>query len=435
MQADRTVYLRGAGIVSADVPDAVRRLERLRAVEETALVESTPTPSFGRLVTLAAELLDAPLGFFTVVDAERSWYVATAGVPDDVRYGAVEASFCKYVIATGEPLLVSDAASDERTMGNPAIEGMGVRAWAGFPVRNPAGEVLGSFCVVDTQEHLWSERDRTVLGSLAAAADDEVAHLLVRRAADAGRKEMDDLRIRQRELLGLLQVALLPPVFPPTLGLDVAVRYEPANAVSGMGGDWYDVIEIGGGKVGLVVADVAGHDAPAVAVMSQLRPAVHALARNSTGPAEVHGQLHDLMLELDIDRFVTSFYGIWDPMERTLTYQAAGHPPPIWFHAGAQAEICELGRTSALGIHGLAPTQRQHTLVLQPGDSVAAFTDGLFELPRRPFDEGLNSIAALGSALGKTSATDLADHLMAEAHPIGGWLDDVALLVATVPIA
>lgn len=419
--------------MTTGIPDAVRRASRLGAVDDTGLVDATPVPSFGRLVELATQLLEAPLGFFTVVDAERSWYVATSGMPADVRYGAVEASFCKYVIATGEPLLVADAATDERTRGNPAIEELGVRAWAGFPVRDPSGEVLGSFCVVDTERHEWTERDRTVLGSLAAAADDEVAHLLARRAADVARRETDDLRLRQRELLGLLQVSLLPPDLPPTPGLDLAVRYEPANAISGMGGDWYDVIDVGGGRVGLVVADVAGHDAPAVAVMAQLRPALHAFARHATGPAAIHGQLHDLMLELQTDRFLTCFTAVWDPADRTLTYQAAGHPPPILFRAETGPELCELGRSSALGIVGLAPSQRDHTLHLGPGDRVAVFTDGLFELPERTIDDGLASIAAIGSAAPTSSAAELADHLMREARPAAGWLDDVALLVAAVP--
>ena len=208
--------------MSIDIPEAVRYPDRLAAVDATGLVDGTAVPSFGRLVDLAAKLLEAPVGFFTVVDAERSWYVASSGVPADVRYGAVEASFCKYVIATGEPLLVEDAVVDERTAGNPAIEQMGVRAWAGFPVRAPSGEVLGSFCVVDTEPHRWTERDQTVLGSLASAADDEVAHLMARRAAEATRLEMEELRVRQRDLLGLLQVSLLPPDFPPTPGLDLA---------------------------------------------------------------------------------------------------------------------------------------------------------------------------------------------------------------------
>ncbi len=419
--------------MSASVPEGVKRPSRLEAVSNSGLARATPAPSFGRLVELAAALLDAPLGFFTVVDAERSWYVATSGVPDEVQSGPVEASFCKYVIESGEPLLVSDAAADARTAGNPAIEGMGVRAWAGFPVRDPDGEVLGSFCVVDTEPHEWTLRDTTVLGSLAAAAGDEVAHLLARRAADLARVEMDDLRVQQLELLGLLQLSLLPPVLPPTPGLDIAVRYEPANTISGMGGDWYDVIEIGGGRVGLVVADVAGHDGIAVAVMAQLRPALHAFARQSTRPSDVHGQIHDLMLELGTDRFLTSFYGIWDPAERVLTYQLAGHPPPIVFHHDGSAELCELGRTCTLGITGLAPSQREHSIVLHAGDTVAAFTDGLFELRHRSIDDGLEALMTIGSEQGPAPASDRADHLMEMARPAPGWLDDVALLVATVP--
>lgn len=139
------------------------------------------------------------------------------------------------------------------------------------------------------------------------------------------------------------------------------------------------------------------------------------------------------MLELQIDRLLTSFYGIWDSDVRTLTYQAAGHPPPIWFHASGEAEVCEAGRTSILGIPGLAPSQLEHSIELQPGDSIAVFTDGLFEAPRRTIDDGLESVMSIGSASAATSAAQLADHLMNEARPPGGWLDDVALLVATAP--
>lgn len=393
-------------------------------MRRTGLVGAMPVPSFGRLVELATQLLDAPVGFFTMVDHDTSWYIASTGAPTDLTSGPVEGSFCKYVIASGEELLVDDAPADPRTAGNPAIEAMGVGAWAGFPVRDPDGQVLGSFCVVDTGAHPWTERDRTVLGSLAAAAEDEVAHLLARRS-------MDDLRHRQQELLRLLQVAVLPSSFPPTPGLDVAVRYEPANTVSGLGGDWYDVIDIGDRRVGFVVADVAGHDAPAVAVMAQLRPALHAFARHSTSPSAVHGQMHDLMLELGLDRFLTSVYGIWDPRARTLTYQCAGHPPPILFRRGESPDICGLGATSALGITGLAPSKAEHTVELRPGDSFAAFTDGLFERPGQGFDDSLAALARLGAEAPGRSAPALADHLMGEGRPPSGWYDDVALLVAT----
>lgn len=410
--------------MSATVPSEVLDPVRVAAVRSTGLATSAPAPSFHRLVQLAAELLNAPVGFFTVVDAETSWYVASTGVPADVTSGPVEGSFCKYVIASKEELLVADAAADERTTGNPAIAEMGVRAWAGFPVRSPDGQILGSFCVVDTVEHQWTERDRTVLGSLASAVEDEVAHVLARRA-------MDDLRLRQRELLDLLQVAVLPASFPPTPGLEVAVRYEPANTVSGMGGDWYDVIDLGGSRVGFVVADVAGHDSPAVAAMAQLRPAFHAFARHGPTPSSVHGEMHDLMLELGVDRFLTSIYSIWDPTDRTMTYQAAGHPPPLLFRAGQEPLVCTGGLTSVLGIAGLAPNPTEHIIELQPGDTFVAFTDGLVERPGRDFDDGIAALAELGPKPDSQTAAQFADHLTGLSRPEGGWLDDMALLVAT----
>lgn len=151
---------------------------RLSAVEATGLLDTSAEEPFDRLARLASVLLDAPFAFVTIVDRTRSFWKSCIGVeatePAD-RQNKVEESFCQYVIATEEPLIVGDAAADPRTAGNPSIEAMGVAAWAGFPLLATNGQVLGTFCVVDTVVREWTERDRTVLETLAAAASGEVA--------------------------------------------------------------------------------------------------------------------------------------------------------------------------------------------------------------------------------------------------------------------
>lgn len=147
---------------------------RLAAVGATGLLDAAASGSFDRLTALARRLTGAPLAFVTVVDDERSYWLSRQGVPaDGPVQNTVEESFCQYVLG-GEPLVLADVTADERTRGNPSIEGMGVRAWAGFPVHTPDGQVLGSFCVVDTEIHEWTASDVALLEDLAAIASREV---------------------------------------------------------------------------------------------------------------------------------------------------------------------------------------------------------------------------------------------------------------------
>jgi hypothetical protein len=152
--------------------------DRLAAVRRTGLLDTGPEEAFDRLARLAATLLGTPFAFVTIVDETRSFWkscigVAPTGLAD--RQNPVEQSFCQYVIGSGAELVVTDTTADERTRDNPSIELTGVRAWAGFPVRSPAGQVLGTFCAVDTVTRDWTPHDVDVLETLAHAASGEIA--------------------------------------------------------------------------------------------------------------------------------------------------------------------------------------------------------------------------------------------------------------------
>jgi serine phosphatase RsbU (regulator of sigma subunit) len=169
--------------------------DRLAAVHATQLLDAAAEESFDRLTRIAQRLTGAPLAFMTVVDDVRSYWLSSQGLPEaGPAQNTVEESFCQYVLG-GDALVLADVTTDERTAGNPSITGMGVRAWAGFPVRTPDGQVLGSFCVVDTTVHPWTAEDVRLLEELAAIASREVAlrmatfeaqaaHVLARAEAD-----------------------------------------------------------------------------------------------------------------------------------------------------------------------------------------------------------------------------------------------------------
>jgi serine phosphatase RsbU (regulator of sigma subunit) len=161
--------------------------DRLAAVQATALLDAVAESSFDRLTALARRLTGAPLAFITVVDDQRSYWLSRQGLPvDGPVQNTVEESFCQYVL-DGEPLVLADVTTDARTWHNPSIEGMGVRAWAGFPVHTPSGHVLGSLCVVDTDVHEWTESDVALLEDLASIASREVALRAATTAAEESR--------------------------------------------------------------------------------------------------------------------------------------------------------------------------------------------------------------------------------------------------------
>ena len=181
---------------SRSVP-AVLHPSRLAAVRATELLDTPAEDAFDRLSGLARTLLNAPFAFVTIVDETRSFWKSCLGV-DAVdlvdRQNPVEESFCQYVINTDRPLIVNDARLNPMTSSNPSIEKMGVLAWAGFPVRSIAGDVLGTFCVVDTVTREWTDDEVTTLEALAGAVEGEIRlrTLLERRSAeiDATQREM-----------------------------------------------------------------------------------------------------------------------------------------------------------------------------------------------------------------------------------------------------
>jgi serine phosphatase RsbU (regulator of sigma subunit) len=183
------------------VYEYVRAPGRLVAVEATGLLDAEGEEAFDRLAGLARQLLRAPFAFLTVVDDQRSFWMARLGVPGDgARQNTVEESFCQYVVESREPLVLPDVRVDERTKDNPSIRSMGVVAWAGYPVHSPDGHVLGTLCVVDTVVRHWTDDEVQILASLAAIATREVAlRVSAATAAQAARVAEEATAQAQRD--------------------------------------------------------------------------------------------------------------------------------------------------------------------------------------------------------------------------------------------
>ncbi len=201
----------------AAVEAAVGDPRRLAAVADSGLLEQVQQDGWDGLTALASRLLAAPMAFLTVVDDTTSSWLSTCGVDTsgtDRPGGPVASSFCQYVIADRAPFAVSDASVHPRTKHNPAVTGMGVRAWAGFPVFDREGQALGSFCVMDSVARIWSDEDLQTLGVLAQAAGSQMSLFGVIRAEARGQA-----RLRESQRAEGRTQARLDQLAGVTLGL------------------------------------------------------------------------------------------------------------------------------------------------------------------------------------------------------------------------
>lgn len=141
---------------------------------------------------------------------------------------------------------------------------------------------------------------------------------------------IDNARLyhHEHETAVILQRSMLPQHITPPPGIEVAHRYLPASDVNEIGGDWYDVLALPGGKAALLIGDVMGHGIPAAAVMGRLSATVRALARLDLSPTALLLQLEAALADLAEPMLATFLYVVCDPASGRCTLTRAGHPPP-----------------------------------------------------------------------------------------------------------
>ncbi|MEU3999122.1 SpoIIE family protein phosphatase [Streptomyces fungicidicus] len=235
---------------------------------------------------------------------------------------------------------------------------------------------------------------------------------------------------RQRETAVTLQRSLLPQELEEPDDLRVAATYHPGGTEAAVGGDWYDVITLGGGRTALVIGDVMGRGVRAAAVMGQLRTAVRAYARLDLPPHEVLQLLDGLAMEIDANQIATCAYAIHDPNEGRLVYASAGHLPILVRDENGTVRRADEPTGPPLGTGGWMHSSG--SVPLGPGSTAVLYTDGLVERRNEDLDEG---IAALERALaGATGGPQVVcDRLVRSAGVTPDHDDDVAVLVLQHP--
>ncbi|MCH5670977.1 SpoIIE family protein phosphatase [Streptomyces gilvus] len=238
---------------------------------------------------------------------------------------------------------------------------------------------------------------------------------------------------QEKDLASGLQQAMLPRTIPSVRGADVAVRYRAGTAAGSLardiGGDWYDLIPLPGGRVGAVIGDVQGHDTHAAAVMGQLRIVLRAYAAEGHTPAAVMARASVFLHELDTDRFATCLYAEADLSTGVVQVVRAGHIDPLIREADGRCRRVPVEGGLPLGLSAEFRSLEYPvgTLELDPGNTLVLCTDGLVEQPGADLDDGMRTLTAL-IATGPDDVRDLADRLIDVAEARAGD-DDVALLL------
>jgi PAS domain S-box-containing protein len=234
-----------------------------------------------------------------------------------------------------------------------------------------------------------------------------------------------------RETSLTLQHAMLAPTeLPPGF----AVRYEPAVPPLEIGGDWYDVLRVGDHRIGIIVGDCVGRGLSAAAVMGQLRSSARALLLTGAEPAKLLEEL-DSVAELIPDAFCTTvFLAVLDTESGEFFYSCAGHLPAVLAAPRAKPTLLSDARSVPLVVQRKS-SRPQSSVVLPPGSTLMLYTDGLVERRDVSLDGGIARVSETVAGGMHLPVDAVADAVLSEMAPPGGYDDDIAIVVYRRPYA
>jgi phosphoserine phosphatase RsbU/P len=274
-----------------------------------------------------------------------------------------------HVIHTGDTVNVTDVAGDPRYVAGRAA----TRSELAVPIVSEAG-TIGCLNVESDQPAFFTAADAELAQFFANAAALSIGKALLHRRVLANQRLEDQLRVARE-----VQSGLLPGAPPDRPGYDIAAVNLPTHAI---GGDYYDYVPLGEGRLGIAVADVSGKGIPAALIMASFRAALRTQMKRHARLTSVAARLNEAVLEFrDASRYVTAVCSVLEDGGR-VRYVNCGHNPPLLLRAGGGSEALRLGG-AALGLFA-GERYRQGSVRLDPGDSLVLYTDGVVE----PTDDG-----------------------------------------------
>lgn len=371
-------------------------------------------------VAVAAKSHDPDVDVLLRPEEERTFQ-------EDSLFARTFASGVPRLFRSAQEILVA-AGTEERL--RQFVSGLGLHSLIAMPLR-ARGIPLGLLLVARSgQRAPFDDEDHGIASEVGA------------RAAMC----LDNARLyaRERRDALMLQRSLLPQSLPRPHGVHLSYRYVPSSGGPEVGGDWFDVLPLPGGRVAFVVGDVTGHGLRAAATMGRLRTAVRTLAALGLSPAELLRRVNELSPDLasgpDEPLMATCLYAVFDPAVRSCCFSQAGHMPPVLLGQEADtglwsAQPLHMPPGVPLGVGDAAFEER--TLTVPEGTVLVLYTDGLIEFRGEDITDGLDRLCDLlarTAASEGTSLENLCDRTISGmGHPrsavgLSGPDDDIALL-------
>jgi anti-sigma regulatory factor (Ser/Thr protein kinase)/putative methionine-R-sulfoxide reductase with GAF domain len=385
----------------------------LYSLSDPSLSELELNDFLDQLLARVQEALTVDTVAILLFDEASQQLVARAarGLEEEVERGVripIGRGFAGRIAAERVAIFIADV--DHADILNPILREKGIRSLLGIPLI-VEGSLIGVLHVGSLTPREFGQTDLAVLQVAA-----------VRAAPGIERAQLVSALRHEQRVAMVLQRSLLPKQLLEPVGVSVGARYVPAS--DEVGGDWYDMFELDGGRLGIAIGDVVGHGVRAAALMGQLRTALQAYALEGAAPGHT--------LEL-VDRFVralpdfamaTAAYAVLDPDTGRVQLASAGHLPPLVV-GGESPRVVEVTPAPPLGAFPYGHCSEQ-TLTLSPGEMLVLYTDGLIERPGIPLTQ---SIKAMLELLGHEVSVDgLCQLAIQHLVPVEGLRDDVALI-------
>jgi hypothetical protein len=384
---------------------------QMAAIAEVDLTGAPLEDAVLRMLDAIRRVLGVDTAVVLLTDATGTHLEAFAaqGLEEEVRQGyrmPVGGGFAGRIAASRGPAVLDEVNAD--AVLNPLLLHKGLRSMSGVPLV-VGNSLLGVLHIGSLHPRHFTDDD---LGILQLAGE-RIAHVI-----------LTDQTTTDRTTAWMLQRSLLPGRLPDVDGMEFSSRFVPARS-AGVGGDWFDAFTLPSGGVGIVMGDVVGSGLRAAVIMGRLRSALRAYALEFPDPAVVLDRLNRKIMHFEPGEMATVLYLVVAADRTSMTLTSAGHPPPLAARPDEEARFLDCRPSPPVGVERDA----EHVTVthrLDPGTTVAVYTDGLYERRTESIDAQLERLRrSVYAGPPRIVASDIMSEMIGT-HVVG---DDTALLV------